>query len=37
MAYPDAEVLDWASAVLDTEVTVLRGLRHGGSAPRSAG
>jgi aminoglycoside phosphotransferase (APT) family kinase protein len=31
MAYPDAEVLDWASAVLDTEVTVLRGLRHGGS------
>jgi hypothetical protein len=31
MAYPDAEALDWASAVLDTEVTVLRGLRHGGS------
>ena len=31
MAYPDAEVFDWASAVLDTEVTVLRGLRHGGS------
>src|SRR5260370_33403796 len=31
MAYPDAEVLDWASAVLDTEATVLRGLRHGGS------
>ena len=31
MAYPDAEVLDWASAVLDTEVTVLRGLRQGGS------
>ena len=31
MAYPDAEVLDWASAALDTEVTVLRGLRHGGS------
>ena len=31
MAYPDAEVLDWAAAVLDTEVTVLRGLRHGGS------
>jgi aminoglycoside phosphotransferase (APT) family kinase protein len=31
VAGPDAEVLDWASAVLDTEVTVLRGLRHGGS------
>jgi aminoglycoside phosphotransferase (APT) family kinase protein len=31
VAYPDAEVFDWASAVLDTEVTVLRGLRHGGS------
>jgi hypothetical protein len=31
MAYPDVEVLDWASAVLDAEVTVLRGLRHGGS------
>ena len=31
MACPDALVLDWASAVLDTEVTVLRGLRHGGS------
>jgi hypothetical protein len=31
MAYPDAEVLDWASAVLGTEVTVLRGLRMGGS------
>jgi hypothetical protein len=31
VAYPDAEVLDWASAALDTEVTVLRGLRHGGS------
>jgi len=31
VTYPDAEVLDWASAVLDTEVTVLRGLRHGGS------
>jgi len=30
MAYPDAEVSDWASAVLDTEVTVPRGLRHGG-------
>jgi aminoglycoside phosphotransferase (APT) family kinase protein len=27
----DAAVLDWASAVLETEVTVLRGLRHGGS------
>jgi aminoglycoside phosphotransferase (APT) family kinase protein len=31
MAYPDAKVLDWASAVLDTKVTVLRGLRQGGS------
>ena len=31
MAFPDAEALDWASALLDTEVTVLRGLRHGGS------
>jgi hypothetical protein len=31
MAYPDAEVLDWASAVLNTEVAVLRGLRDGGS------
>jgi aminoglycoside phosphotransferase (APT) family kinase protein len=31
MAYPDAEVLDWASAVLDTELTVLRGLRQGDS------
>jgi aminoglycoside phosphotransferase (APT) family kinase protein len=31
VAYPDALVLEWASAVLDTEVTVLRGLRHGGS------
>jgi aminoglycoside phosphotransferase (APT) family kinase protein len=30
MAGPDAEVFDWASAVLDIEVTVLRGLRHGG-------
>ena len=30
MPGPDAEVFDWASAVLDTEVTVLRGLRHGG-------
>jgi aminoglycoside phosphotransferase (APT) family kinase protein len=30
MAYPDAEVLDWASAVLNTEVTVLRSLRLGG-------
>ncbi len=27
----DAAVLDWASAVLETEVTVLRGLRDGGS------
>jgi len=31
MASPDAEVLDWASAVLETKVTVLRGLRQGGS------
>ena len=31
MAHPDAGVLDWASAVLGTEVMVLRGLRHGGS------
>jgi len=30
VADPDAEVLDWASAVLGTEVTILRGLRHGG-------
>jgi len=26
---PDAAVLDWASVVLNTEVTVLRGLRNG--------
>src|SRR5260370_27888571 len=32
MAYPHTEVLDWASAILAAEVTVLRGLRHG-SAP----
>jgi aminoglycoside phosphotransferase (APT) family kinase protein len=31
MAYPDAEVLDWASTVLGIEVTVPRGLRLGGS------
>jgi aminoglycoside phosphotransferase (APT) family kinase protein len=31
VACPDVGVLDWASAVLDTEITVLRGLRHGGS------
>ena len=31
MAYPDAQVLDWVSAVLNTRVTVLRGLRDGGS------
>jgi aminoglycoside phosphotransferase (APT) family kinase protein len=31
VAYPDAVVLDWASEVLGTEVTVLRGLRHGSS------
>ncbi len=29
MASPDADVLDWASAVLGTAVTVLRGLRLG--------
>jgi aminoglycoside phosphotransferase (APT) family kinase protein len=31
MAYPEAEVLDWAATILDAEVTVVRGLRHGGS------
>jgi Ser/Thr protein kinase RdoA (MazF antagonist) len=31
MAYPAAEVLDWVSAVLDAEVTVLCGLRNGRS------
>jgi len=31
MAGPDPEVVAWASAVLGTEVTVLRGLRHGSS------
>ena len=31
MAYPAAEVLDWASTALNTEVTVLRGLRQGGT------
>jgi aminoglycoside phosphotransferase (APT) family kinase protein len=31
MAHPDAEVVDWVSAVLGTEVTVLRGLRNGDS------
>jgi Ser/Thr protein kinase RdoA (MazF antagonist) len=31
MAHPDAEVLAWVSAVLDAEVTVVRGLRHGAS------
>jgi aminoglycoside phosphotransferase (APT) family kinase protein len=31
MAYPEAEVLDWVSAVLDAEVTVLCGLRNGSS------
>ncbi|HEX6450065.1 MAG TPA: aminoglycoside phosphotransferase family protein [Trebonia sp.] len=30
MADPDAQVLNWASEVLGTKVTVLRGLRHGG-------
>lgn len=28
MAYPETEILDWTAAILDTEVTVLRGLRH---------
>jgi aminoglycoside phosphotransferase (APT) family kinase protein len=31
VACPDEVVLDWASATLGTEVSVLRGLRHGGS------
>jgi aminoglycoside phosphotransferase (APT) family kinase protein len=31
MAGPDPEVVAWASAVLGTGVTVLRGLRHGSS------
>jgi aminoglycoside phosphotransferase (APT) family kinase protein len=31
MAHPATEILDWASAILDTEVTVVRGLRHGSS------
>lgn len=31
MADPDIQVVDWASAILETEVTVLRGLRLGGS------
>jgi len=31
VSYPDTEVFDWVSAVLDTEVTVLHGLRQGGS------
>jgi hypothetical protein len=31
MADPDTEVLDWASTILDAEVTVLRGLRLGSS------
>jgi aminoglycoside phosphotransferase len=31
MAFPDTAVLDWASDILATEVTVLRGLRQGGS------
>ena len=31
MAFLDEEVLDWASAVLSAEVTVLLGLRDGGS------
>ncbi len=31
MAYPDTEVLEWASAVLAAEVAVVRGLRHGGA------
>jgi hypothetical protein len=32
MACPDPAVVAWVSAILDTEVTVVRGLRHG-SAP----
>ena len=31
MAHPGAKVLDWATAVLGSQVTVLRGLRDGGS------
>jgi len=31
MAGPDPEVVAWVSAILGTEVTVLRGLRHGSS------
>jgi aminoglycoside phosphotransferase (APT) family kinase protein len=31
MAFPDTAVLDWASDILAAEVTVLRGLRQGGS------
>jgi hypothetical protein len=31
VAGPDPEVVAWASAILGTEVTVLRGLRYGGS------
>lgn len=31
MPVPDAEVLEWAAAILDAEVTVMRGLRDGGS------
>lgn len=31
MACPDPAVVAWASAILGTEVTVLRGLRHGSS------
>jgi aminoglycoside phosphotransferase (APT) family kinase protein len=31
MTGPAAEVVAWASAILNTEVTVLRGLRHGSS------
>jgi aminoglycoside phosphotransferase (APT) family kinase protein len=31
MAGPAPEVIAWASAILGTEVTVLRGLRHGSS------
>ncbi len=31
MAGPDAGVLDWVSVILDAEVTVVRGLRLGGS------
>ena len=39
MADLDTEVLDWASTILDADVTVLRGLRLGSSPwlPRTGG